>query len=128
MQRIDVTANEFGLAQRRLSHIQFGSRDDTSIILHRAFTRTKAVEPAILATDTDRPFADFLRLQGLPPDYDLPSTVTEKKRAIGNAVPSPSLVLSPRPSPTASSWQCELVRLQLRSRSHTTRNQSQRRL
>ncbi len=89
VQRIDVTANEFGLAQRRLRHIQFGSRDGTCIILHRAFTRTKATEPAILATDTERPFADFLRLQGLPPDYDLPFTVTEKKRAIGNAVPLP---------------------------------------
>lgn len=88
-QRIDVTANEFGLKQRRLRHIQFGSRDATCIILPRCNTRGRAQVPAILASDHDRPWSEFLALQGLPPDYDLPWTITDKKTAIGNAVPLP---------------------------------------
>ncbi len=88
-QRIDVTGTEFGLKQRRLRHIQFGSREGMSIILPRLFTRGRAQSPAILASDHDRPWSEFLELQGLPPDYDLPWTITAKKTAIGNAVPLP---------------------------------------
>lgn len=88
-QRIDVTGTEFGLKQRRLRHFQFGSRDRTCIILNRAITRGRTQAPAILASDHDRPWSEFLELQGLPPDYDLPWTITAKKTAIGNAVPLP---------------------------------------
>ena len=88
-QRLDVTANEFGLTQRRLRHIQFGSRDGKVIILYRGNTRGRAQSPAILASDHGRPWSEFLELQGLPPDYDLPWTITAKKTAIGNAVPLP---------------------------------------
>lgn len=88
-QRIDVTGTEFGLKQRRLRHFQFGSREGMSIILPRLFTRGRAPSPAILASDHDRPWSEFLELQGLPPDYDLPWLHTAKKTAIGNAVPLP---------------------------------------
>lgn len=60
-----------------------------SIILPRLFTRSRTQSPAILASDHDRPWSEFLELQGFPPDYDLPWTITAKKNAIGNAVPLP---------------------------------------
>lgn len=87
-QRLDVRASEFGLKQRRLRHIQFGSRDDTVVVLPRE--DAGATEPAILASDMQTGWDKFLALQGLPPDFDLPSfTKVAARRAVGNGVPLP---------------------------------------
>lgn len=87
-QRLDLRASEFGLPQRRIRHIQFGHRDNLVLLLPRQ--DTPATEPAALATDTETPWDKFCMLQGLPPDFDIPSfTVSAKRAAVGNGVPVP---------------------------------------
>lgn len=88
-QRVDVRASEFGLAQRRLRHIQFGSRREMIITVNRD-SSTEEVEPTVMATDTVTPWEKFCSLQGLPPDFDLPVfTIAGKRSAVGNGVPLP---------------------------------------
>ncbi len=89
VQRLDVYASEFGLPQRRLRHIQFGSKDGTALVLERG-ERVTAVQGAVLASDHDTPWDRFCLGQGLPADFDLPSfTIAGKRAAVGNGVPLP---------------------------------------
>lgn len=89
-QRLDIRASEFGLKQRRLRHFQYGHKRGLILTLPREDNPNLATEPAVLASAHSRPWAKFLALQGLPPDFDIPGfTVTAKKRAVGNGVPYP---------------------------------------
>jgi DNA (cytosine-5)-methyltransferase 1 len=84
-QRLDLNASDFGMQQRRLRHIQFGSRDNTQLMINRSGAMGR--EPTVLASD-DRPIPELAILQGLPHDFDIPSfTRGALKRAIGNGVP-----------------------------------------
>lgn len=88
-QRLDLRASEFGLKQRRLRHIQFGSRHGMVLVMPRN-TSTAEEAGAVMATDNKTPWAKFCSLQGLPEDFDIPAfTSTEKRKAIGNGVPLP---------------------------------------
>ena len=89
-QRIDLYASEFGLNNRRLRHIQFGSRDNTVLVINRTRDKKAETEPAALASDQETRWATFVRRQGLPSDFDIPAfTSVEKRKAVGNAVPYP---------------------------------------
>lgn len=88
------TTQRFDIDQRwycdvsRLRHIQFGSKSGRLLNVTRRQPQT-VTAPAALASD-DRPFAELCRLQGLPPDFDLPPFLAvEKKKAVGNGVPLP---------------------------------------
>lgn len=70
----------------RLRHIQFGSKSGRLLDIPRRPV-TGDYKPAALASD-NRSFDEVKRLQGLPPDFDLPGfLVAEKIRAVGNGVP-----------------------------------------
>ena len=85
-QRLDVWAHEFGISQRRLRHIQFGSCDGTSLVLPRGGSGGST--PTITASDDQTPLRHFLTAQGLPPDFDIPPfTRAALRRAVGNGVP-----------------------------------------
>lgn len=84
-QRLDLYASDFGMKQRRLRHIQFGTIDGTQLVIDRL--KVKGSEPTVLASD-NRPISDISSLQGLPIDFDIPSfTRSALVRAIGNGVP-----------------------------------------
>ena len=84
-QRIDVNQGWYS-GVSRLRHFQFGSRSGVRLQIPRG-EPVRGKEPAALAHD-GRGFREVCRLQGLPPDYDLPGfTVAEKIRAVGNGVP-----------------------------------------
>jgi DNA (cytosine-5)-methyltransferase 1 len=84
-QRLDLTASDFGTNQRRLRHVQFGSNDNTQLIMER--DGKKGTERTVLAND-DRVLSEVVRLQGLPDGFDIPSfTRGALSRAIGNGVP-----------------------------------------
>lgn len=88
-QRLDLRASEFGLAQRRLRHIQFGSRRGNVLVMERHALAAET-EPAVMATDMTTPWDRFCVLQGLPADFDIPAfTVGAKREAVGNGVPLP---------------------------------------
>jgi DNA (cytosine-5)-methyltransferase 1 len=88
-QRLDLRASEFGLSQRRLRHIQFGSLNDEVLVMPRN-PSVAELEPAVMATDSTTPWETFCALQGLPADFDIPAfTITEKRKAVGNGVPLP---------------------------------------
>jgi len=85
-QRLDLRASYFGSHQRRLRHIQFGSLDNTQLVIDRPHAES-GVYPTALAND-DRSIAEIALLQGLPAQFDIPSfTRSQLKRAIGNGVP-----------------------------------------
>ncbi len=87
-QRLDVWAHEFGLPQRRLRHIQFGSRNGKVLVLDRG--GKGGIAPTVTASDSSTPWEQFCELQGLPSGFDLPVfTNGAKRRAVGNAVPLP---------------------------------------
>lgn len=91
-QRIDFDARDVGLKQRRLRHFQFGHREGLLLSLPRESARSSPGENTCTAsegTQTDRrTWAEFCQLQGLGPDFDLPSfTQSAKYRAVGNGVP-----------------------------------------
>jgi len=88
-QRLDLYANEFGVSQRRLRHIQFGSNDGTALVRHSSSTKsTGQVTPTILATD-DTPISEMAVQQGLDPSFDIPPfTRAALRRAMGNGVPA----------------------------------------
>ncbi len=88
-QRLDVKASEFGLKQRRLRHIQFGSRRGMCLVLKRN-APVVVSECAVMASDGETPWEKFVELQGLPKGFDIPAfTVSAKRRAVGNGVPLP---------------------------------------
>lgn len=90
VQRLDIRASDFGLPQTRLRHFQFGSSDGCVLVIDRpAKGKRLNGRTTICATDNQTPWADFCVAMGLPPDYDLPFTVTEARRAVGNGVPLP---------------------------------------
>jgi len=86
-QRLDVNADEFS-GQRRLRHIQYGTRDGDLLDVPRRDRNPNAESPA-MASD-GRSFRELCRLQGLPDDFDLPDFNEKgRKRAVGNGVPLP---------------------------------------
>lgn len=92
-QRIDLKANEFGLPQSRLRHIQFGHCEQMVLTVPRGNT-VNASEPCCMATEgkkaNRRNWSTFCTLQGLPPDFELETfSRTGRYQAVGNAVPLP---------------------------------------
>ena len=115
-QRLDLFATDFGLPQRRLRHIQFGSRDGYALVIPRGATKA-ATEPAAMASDTDTRWQTFCQRQGLPADFDLPAyKEVEKRRAVGNAVPFPmakglaTAVANQMPADTVTLCECRCGR------------------
>lgn len=87
-QRLDIDNGWFSEDSRRLRHIQFGSQSGRLLHIDRRPV-TDDLAGAALASD-NRSFEEVKRLQGLPPEYDLPPfKVAEKIRAVGNGVPLP---------------------------------------
>lgn len=91
IQRFNLLASEFGVAQRRNRAIQFGSLDGVPLTIPRSTESHSAdLQPAALAHDPRADWRELARLQGLPPDFDLPGlSRTAKIRAIGNGFPVP---------------------------------------
>ena len=88
-QRLDVKASEFGLKQRRLRHIQFGSRHGMVLVMERNVPE-QITAGAVMASDSETPWGNFCELQGLPAGFDIPSfTGRAKRTAVGNGVPLP---------------------------------------
>jgi DNA (cytosine-5)-methyltransferase 1 len=84
-QRLDLRASDFGMKQRRLRHIQFGSNDGSQLVIDGP--KRQGSEPAVLASD-NRSIPEILLLQGLPLDFDIPAfSRAALARAIGNGVP-----------------------------------------
>lgn len=93
MQRVDLDARECGSAQRRLRHFQFGSRHGLVISVTRLAVTGKG-EATCTASEgrrkEKRDWPAFCALQGLPPDFALPSfTKRAAYSAVGNGVPLP---------------------------------------
>jgi DNA (cytosine-5)-methyltransferase 1 len=89
-QRLDVDARDYGSAQRRLRHFQYGHRDGLVLALPRPSVR-RGGEATCVASESSRPgrrgWPDFCELQGLPRTFDLPSfTLSARYRAVGNGV------------------------------------------
>lgn len=92
VQRFDLRASECGLAQGWLRHFQYGSRCGLVLSLARPAARAgdDELEPAVLASDTRRGWADACELQGLPRNFSIPALTKEARyRAVGNGVPIP---------------------------------------
>lgn len=92
-QRMDVRACEFAAGQSRLRHFQFGHREDKILVLNRP-PRQPVTTPAALASEASRPsrrsWSEFVQVQGLPADFNLPLfTKQGKYQAVGNGVPIP---------------------------------------
>lgn len=86
-QRLDLRASDFGMTQRRLRHVQFGSNDGSQLLIDRPSRCISVQEPTVTANDS-RSIPEISRLQGLPVGFDIPSfTRSELARAIGNGVP-----------------------------------------
>jgi DNA (cytosine-5)-methyltransferase 1 len=84
-QRLDLNASDFGMQQRRLRHVQFGSNDGTQLVIDRV--KCNGHHSTVLANDS-RPLHEIAQLQGLPSDFDIPAfTRSALTRAIGNGVP-----------------------------------------
>jgi len=87
-QRLDLRASYFGLKQRRLRHIQFGSTVGHNLCIERPDNETGTL-PTATAND-DRTIQELAELQGLPPNFDIPAfTRGALTKAIGNGVPYP---------------------------------------
>lgn len=90
-QRLDLYAHEFGVSQRRLRHIQFGSNDGTVLVRNASMlpsTRSVTLTPTIMASDDTTPIAEMAQQQGLPRDFDIPPFTRQAlRKAIGNGVP-----------------------------------------
>lgn len=90
-QRVDLRASECGLTHQRLRHFQFGSCDGSLINPSRSITNS-VNELTPLATEGSRKnrrtWSDFVQLQGLPSNFDLPEFSRRGKyKAVGNGVP-----------------------------------------
>ncbi len=84
-QRIDINQGWYSDVSR-LRHIQFGRKAGNMLDIPRG--KMNEINYSCALASDDRPFAELLHLQGLPPDYDLPDfTVSGKKKMIGNGVP-----------------------------------------
>lgn len=87
-QRLDLNAADFGSRQRRLRHIQFGSCDDTQLMIERP--SSSAAGTATVTANDSRSIDEIAALQGLPAGFDIPSfTHFALSSAIGNGVPYP---------------------------------------
>lgn len=94
VQRFNLNANECGLAQHRLRRFQFGSRDGLPLVVRRRVTAKVTIAPCCLASEGSslnrRSWSEFVQLQGLPADFDLPGwSIAMKYRVVGNGVPVP---------------------------------------
>lgn len=93
IQRFDLRASDYGLPQRRLRHIQFGSNDGTILSPDRPFqSRPVTVSGArCVTTKADgRTFSEACAAQGIPWIVTLPAfTRAAAFRAVGNGVPVP---------------------------------------
>lgn len=95
-----------GEEQSRLHRMSFGTRDGRRLVVGTTALERMEFAPRVLASaggdrKTPRvlkggairkgaPWAESCRLQGLPPDFDLPGfTKQAKQRALGNGVPLP---------------------------------------
>lgn len=86
-QRIDIDARDLGVEQMRLRHFQWGHSRGLLLALPRPRLRPERPAPTCLTRPDGRSFSRFCQLQGLPPDFDLPSfTIRAKYRAVGNGV------------------------------------------
>jgi DNA (cytosine-5)-methyltransferase 1 len=93
-QRIDLNAREFGLAQNRPRHFQFGSLWNQVLCVQRASLDPRQIERCCIASEGTRQnrrgWDTFCALQGLPEDFQLPYfTQAGRYRAVGNGVPIP---------------------------------------
>ncbi len=89
IQRFDLHASEVGVNQNRLRHFQYGSRFGLVLRLDRPARKSKDALPCLTTGDL-RSWSNKCRLQGLPPDFDLPSlSQSGKSKALGNGVPLP---------------------------------------
>lgn len=87
-QRLDIRSSDFGLSQSRLRHVQFGSLDDTVLLIERK--KGKATRPTVMASDRETPLHRMCLDQGLPIDFNIPAfTAGAVRRAVGNAVSYP---------------------------------------
>ncbi|MPR31961.1 DNA cytosine methyltransferase [Salmonirosea aquatica] len=90
VQRFDLSPTQLGHSQSRLRHFQFGSKRGLILNIRRsAFTGKR--EPCLTASEGTqkgrRTFSEFCRLQGLPPDFDLPDFhKAAKYKAVSNGV------------------------------------------
>lgn len=93
IQRFDLNARECGLAQSRLRHFQFGTRDGLILVPERVPPVGRPAPIALASegrTPSRRAWADFCELQGLPRDYELRGmSLRAKYAAVGNGVPPP---------------------------------------
>jgi len=90
-QRLDLNSADFGSKQRRLRHVQFGTRDGTQLMIERSGDggNGNEKEPTVTANDS-RPISELASLQGLPVGFDIPAfTRSGLASAIGNGVPYP---------------------------------------
>lgn len=95
-QRLDVRANEFGLLQKRVRHIQVGRRPDRpALVVPRVAAQGVVTEPAALAREGRmsvihrRSWSEFCALQGVT-ELELPMlTKAGRYAVVGNAVPLP---------------------------------------
>lgn len=88
--RLDVTASSFGLSQRRLRNIQFGSICGEVLVLVRYAAAPKILHRCVTASDHGQTLEFLRKAQGLPPGFNIPAFKHGAlKRAIGNGVPFP---------------------------------------
>ena len=94
VQRFDCVGTEFGLAQKRRRHFQFGARTKTrALIIPRKFTRPVTVAPAVTASEGKhagrRDWPTVCELMGVT-TLRLPGmTRAARYKALGNGVPVP---------------------------------------
>jgi len=89
VQRFNLYALEFGSTQMRNRAVQFGYRSGQPLCIPRG-TQSHPGRRAktVLAKDSRLNWTRLLKLQGLPPSFDIPGlSRTAKLRAIGNGVP-----------------------------------------
>jgi DNA (cytosine-5)-methyltransferase 1 len=85
-----LDASHVGSEQRRSRKFHFGFKSGRELVFKRdvAACDGAASQPTVLASKTNgRSWREFCRLQGLPDDFDLPFTLENKFRAVGNGVP-----------------------------------------
>lgn len=92
--RFALAAHEFGLPQRRRRHFQFGHFLGLVPLIPRSTPANTPLEPCCMASEGSRQdrrgWTEFVALQGLPGDFELPGmTLKGKYRAVGNGVPVP---------------------------------------
>lgn len=88
--RRDVKASDFGLSQRRLRYIQFGSRHEEVLQLSVTGPTIKNPHRCVTASDRRTPFETMCSRQGLPTGYSIPAfSKSAARKAVGNAVPLP---------------------------------------